>query len=79
MTTTDAEVARPVPGARVFERERVVRISEVGAGGCLRLDALADYLQQVAEDDAADAVVVLDGPTSVDPDAPTPAAAGALA
>jgi acyl-ACP thioesterase len=39
----------------VFERERVVRISEVDASGRLRLDALADHLQQVAEDDAADA------------------------
>jgi uncharacterized protein YhaN len=30
-------------------------------------------------DDAADAVVVLDGPTTVDADAPTPATAGAPA
>ena len=30
-------------------------------------------------DDAADAVVVLDGPTSVDADAPTPATAGVSA
>ncbi len=57
MTAPDAHPLRPVPGSRVFERERVVRISEVGAGGCLRLDALADHLQQVAEDDAAEAVL----------------------
>ena len=41
--------------ARVFEARRRVRLSDTDAGGRLRLDAVARYLQDVASDDVADA------------------------
>jgi acyl-ACP thioesterase len=41
--------------ARVFASNRAVRGVDVGPGGRLRLDALARYLQDAAEDDVADA------------------------
>jgi acyl-ACP thioesterase len=40
---------------RVFDVSRTVRSTEVTPGGRLRLDALARYLQEAAEDDLADA------------------------
>jgi acyl-ACP thioesterase len=40
---------------RVFGVSRAVRSTEVTPGGRLRLDALARYLQEAAEDDLADA------------------------
>jgi acyl-ACP thioesterase len=46
--------AGPGPG-RVFARRRAVRGTDVNASGRLRLDALARYLQEAAEDDLADA------------------------
>jgi acyl-ACP thioesterase len=46
--------AGPGPG-RVFARSRAVRGTDVNASGRLRLDALARYLQEAAEDDLADA------------------------
>jgi acyl-ACP thioesterase len=49
--------ARPAPGpqaGRVFRAERGVRTTDVTPSGRLRLDALARYLQDVAEDDVAD-------------------------
>jgi acyl-ACP thioesterase len=46
----------PDPAAgRVFRAERVVRSTDVTREGLLRLDAVARYLQDVAEDDVADA------------------------
>jgi acyl-ACP thioesterase len=47
-------LARP-PAGRVFSTGRKVRITEVTPAGRLRLDALARYLQEVAEDDLVDA------------------------
>jgi acyl-ACP thioesterase len=45
----------PPPGSgRVFTGTRTVRNSDVTAAGRLRFDALARYLQDVAEDDLAD-------------------------
>ena len=44
---------RPLAG-RVFTAGYLVRRSDVTPGGRLRLDALARYLQDVAEDDVAD-------------------------
>ena len=40
------------PGARVFRATRRVRLGDVTRHGRLRLDALACYLQDVADDDA---------------------------
>lgn len=40
---------------RLFSAERAVRLGDAAPDGRLRLDALARYLQDVAEDDAADA------------------------
>jgi len=40
---------------RVFEAHRPIRLSDTDAGGRLRLDAVARYLQDVAADDVADA------------------------
>jgi acyl-ACP thioesterase len=55
-------VAPPAPAflpdpahGRVFGVSRPVRSTEVTPGGRLRLDALARYLQEAAEDDLADA------------------------
>jgi acyl-ACP thioesterase len=47
-------VAEPA-GGRVFGTRRRVRSTEVTPAGRLRLDALARYLQEAAEDDLADA------------------------
>ncbi len=47
----------PVSG-RVFGARRIVRSTDVTPSGRLRLDALARYLQNVAEDDVADALHV---------------------
>lgn len=46
--------SRPTAG-RVFSGHRQVRSADVTPAGRLRLDALARYLQDVAEDDLADA------------------------
>jgi acyl-ACP thioesterase len=43
------------PRGRVFTAARVVRSADVAPDGRLRLDALARYLQEAAEDDLADA------------------------
>jgi acyl-ACP thioesterase len=49
----------PEPGTgRVFAARRMVRSTDVTPSGRLRLDALARYLQNVAEDDVADALHV---------------------
>jgi acyl-ACP thioesterase len=45
--------ARP-PAGRVFSTDRRVRSTEVTPAGRLRLDALARYLQEAAEDDLTD-------------------------
>jgi len=46
----------PLPSSgRRFSTERKVRLSDCSAGGRLRLDAVARYLQDVANDDASDA------------------------
>lgn len=45
----------PRPDHRRFEARRRVRVGDVDRHGCLRLDALAGYLQDVAGDDSADA------------------------
>jgi acyl-ACP thioesterase len=47
----------PVVG-RHFTAERTVRLGDVDSAGCLRLDAIARYLQDVASDDALDAELV---------------------
>lgn len=41
--------------SRVFRTQRPIRLSDIGASGRLRLDAVARYLQDVASDDWADA------------------------
>jgi acyl-ACP thioesterase len=43
------------PSGRVFAARRIVRSTDVTPSGRLRLDALARYLQNTAEDDVADA------------------------
>jgi acyl-ACP thioesterase len=45
---------RPSSG-RLYRAKRRVRLSDTDAGGRLRLDAIARYLQDVASDDVADA------------------------
>jgi acyl-ACP thioesterase len=46
----------PLPSSgRVFTAERRVRFGDVSPGGRCRFDALADYVQDVAGDDTADA------------------------
>ncbi len=50
----DPLVPRPADG-RVFAAGRRVRLADASAGGRLRLDACARYLQDVANDDARDA------------------------
>jgi acyl-ACP thioesterase len=47
-------MSRPLAG-RVYTTRRQVRSTDVTPAGRLRFDALARYLQQVAEDDLADA------------------------
>jgi acyl-ACP thioesterase len=49
-------MSRPVRG-RVFGTQRLIRSTDVTPAGRLRFDALARYLQQVAEDDLADAAL----------------------
>jgi acyl-ACP thioesterase len=46
--------APPPAGGRVFTAGRQVRSTEVAPDGRLRLDTLARYLQEIAEDDVAD-------------------------
>ena len=46
--------APPPAGGRVFAAGRQVRSTEVAPDGRLRLDTLARYLQEIAEDDVAD-------------------------
>lgn len=46
-------VPRPAAG-RVYTAERLIRLSDVDAGGRLRFDAVARYLQDVATDDVVD-------------------------
>jgi acyl-ACP thioesterase len=47
-------VFRTEPAGRVYATRRIVRSTDVTPSGRLRLDALARYLQTVAEDDVAD-------------------------
>lgn len=55
-TAGKAGVIRPLPATgRVYTGERLVRLGDSTPAGRLRLDALATFLQDVAEDDAADA------------------------
>jgi acyl-ACP thioesterase len=52
----DSAAFRPEPASgRVYTARRVVRSTDVTPSGRLRLDALARYLQNAAEDDVADA------------------------
>lgn len=51
---TDDLVPEP-PVGRVFEGARRVRLGDASPAGRLRLDALARYFQDVADDDASDA------------------------
>src|SRR5262245_38285165 len=53
-TTATAFLAEPASG-RVYAGRRIVRSTDVTVTGRLRLDALARYLQTVAEEDVADA------------------------
>jgi acyl-ACP thioesterase len=46
-------VARPASG-RIFSNERRVRLGDASPGGRLRLDAVARFLQDVANDDTRD-------------------------
>lgn len=52
-TTAPAFLAEPATG-RVYAGRRIVRSTDVTVAGRLRLDALARYLQTVAEEDLAD-------------------------
>ena len=54
LTAGPAFVPRPAQG-RVFTAGRGIRSTDATRDGWLRLDALARYLQDVAEDDLADA------------------------
>ncbi len=59
MTAVDAAVelvAEPTEG-RIFTQRRRVRLGDVTTSGRLRLDAIARYLQDVANDDAVDAAL----------------------
>ena len=51
---TAAEFLPPPAAGRVFTADYPIRRTDVTQGGRLRLDALARYLQDVAEDDVAD-------------------------
>jgi acyl-ACP thioesterase len=55
MELSSSGPASAEPQPRVFTRGRAVRGTDVSADGRLRLDALARYLQEAAEDDLADA------------------------
>jgi len=50
-----AEFVDLPPSGRVFRGQRRVHLGDVDAGGRLRLEALARYLQDIATDDADDA------------------------
>jgi acyl-ACP thioesterase len=50
----EAFLSDPVSG-RVYKTRRIVRSTDVTPSGRLRMDALARYLQNAAEDDVADA------------------------
>lgn len=54
MTNVDDFTPLPAQG-RVYKGEVAVRLGDVTPGGRLRLDSIARYLQDVAEDDAIDA------------------------
>ena len=49
------ELLPPNPDGRWFTAERRVRLGDVDVAGELRLDSVARYLQDVANDDALDA------------------------
>jgi acyl-ACP thioesterase len=55
VATDDALVSLP-PAGRVVRRARRVRLGDVSPGGRLRLDTVARYLQDVANDDARGAL-----------------------
>ncbi len=56
MGVDDDPLALPRPSAgRVFDATRGVRLADASAGGRLRLDACARYLQDIANDDSRDA------------------------
>jgi acyl-ACP thioesterase len=58
--TTDSALTGLTPDpatGRVFTASRTVRSTDATARGLLRLDAIARYLQDVAEDDLADAAL----------------------
>ena len=58
MTVSPATELLPLPVAgRRFVATRTVRLGDVDVHGRLRLDAVARYLQDVASDDALDAVL----------------------
>jgi acyl-ACP thioesterase len=52
-----AELPEPVPGGRVFAQRVVPRLGDAAPGGRVRLDALAEWLQDTAYADVADAGV----------------------
>lgn len=54
MTAADGFLPRPVSG-RIYAAARTVRATDITPAGRLRLDAIARYLQDAAEDDVADA------------------------
>jgi acyl-ACP thioesterase len=57
---SDDEVMVPVPASgRTVTRQRLVRLGDASPGGRLRFDALARMLQDIANDDAGEAL--LDG------------------
>ena len=51
--TGPAPFAADPPAGRVFAGRRTIRSTDVTPAGVFRLDALARYLQDVAEDDVA--------------------------
>jgi acyl-ACP thioesterase len=55
--TAPSFLAEPAAG-RIYVSRRLVRSTDVTASGRLRLDALARYLQLVAEDDLADSRLI---------------------
>jgi len=59
--TIDHVTLAPVDGGRVFTGHRRVRTGDASPGGRLRFDALAEYLQDVSNDDTRDARLGDDG------------------
>jgi acyl-ACP thioesterase len=51
------ELTEPIAGGRVFTQEIVPRLGDAAPGGRVRLDALAEWLQDTAYADVADAGV----------------------